>query len=164
VGLSIRTRLVGGFLLVVAVIGVIGLLALKGLGEVGDVYDQAVAQYAGRVVGGLELQVALLDQVRAQKNYLLRGEPSYLDEARAIGRRVRAARAKLWGQPLAPDEKAVLQQVEDEIQDLDMAFQRSIETRQALGTAQADRLLRGRAARIVEQLDGFVAGAEARAQ
>lgn len=163
-GLSIRTRLVGGFLLVVVLIGAIGLIALRGLREVADAYDGAVADYAGRAVVGLELQVAVLDQVRAEKNYLLRGEPSYLAEARVIGRRVRAARAKLWAQPLEREEKALLQQVEDEIQDLDMAFQRSVQERQALGTTAADRLLRGRAANIVEQLDSFVTRAEARAQ
>lgn len=148
----------------VLVIGVIGLIALRGLREVGEGYDQAVAQYSGRAVAGLELEVAVLDQVRAEKNYLLRGEARYLGEARAAGRRGRAARAKLWAEPLAREDKALLQQVEDEIQELDMAFQRSIETRQTLGSMTADRLVRGRAASIVEQLDGFVARAEARAQ
>ncbi len=161
--LTIGARLVGGFVVVVALIGIIGLIALRGLHEVAAGYDQAVRQYAGRAVAGLELQVAILDQVRAQKNYLLRGDPTYLDEAREIGRRVTGARAKLRAQYLDRGDRALLQQIEREIDDLGETFHASVQTRQSSGIDAADRLLRGKAAAIVSELDQLVASAEAEA-
>lgn len=162
--LTIGTRLVGGFLIVVALMGAIGLLALGGLREVAAVYDQAVGEYSSRAMVGLELEVAVLDEVRAQKNYLLRGEVTYLDEVRRISRRVRAARARLNSQPLAADERALLQQIENRIDDLDVTFQTSIQIRETAGVEASDRLLRGKAAAIVGQVDQLVARAEAEAE
>ena len=93
--LSIGARLVGGFIVVVALIGVIGFVSLGRLREVSTVYDNAMEEYARVAVVALQLEVAVLDQVRAQKNYLLRGETAYLEQGQASGRRVREARAKL---------------------------------------------------------------------
>jgi len=161
--LSIGARLVGGFIVVVALIAVIGFVSLGRLREVSTVYDNAMEEYARVAVVALQLEVAVLDQVRAQKNYLLRGETAYLAQAQASGRRVREARAKLLSHRFAAEEQAILRNVDDGLSDLEVAFQSSIAVRQADGVDVADRMLRGKAAAIVEALDGLVAQAERQA-
>ena len=53
--LMIGARLVGGFLIVVALIAIIGMIALGGLRQVASGYDQALHRYADRGVVALEL-------------------------------------------------------------------------------------------------------------
>ena len=161
--LSIGARLVGGFIVVVALIAVIGFVSLGRLREVSTVYDNAMEEYARVAVVALQLEVAVLDQVRAQKNYLLRGETAYLAQAQASGRRVREARAKLLSHGFAAEEQAILRNVDDGLSDLELAFQSSIAVRRADGVDVADRMLRGKAAAIVESLDRLVAQAERQA-
>ena len=160
--LTIGARLVGGFLIVVALIAIIGMIALGGLREVASRYDQALHRYADRAVVALELEVAILDQVRAQKNYLLRGESAYLGEARKIARRVGAARTRLGAQPLEKEDRARFDRIESAIDDLDATFDIGVRSRQSAETA--DHLLRGKAAGIVLELDQLVARAESQAQ
>jgi len=162
--LSIGARLVGGFIVVVALIGVIGFVSLGRLREVSTVYDNAMEEYARVAVVALQLEVAVLDQVRAQKNYLLRGETAYLEQGQASGRRVREARARLMSQKLPAEEQAILRNVDDGLSDLEVAFQSSIAVRRADGVDVADRMLRGKAAVIVESLDRLVAQAERQAE
>ena len=162
--LSIGARLVGGFIVVVALIGVIGFVSLGRLREASTVYDNAMEEYARVAVVALQLEVAVLDQVRAQKNYLLRGETAYLEQGQASGRRVREARARLMSQKLPAEEQAILRNVDDGLSDLEVAFQSSIAVRRADGVDVADRMLRGKAAAIVESLDRLVAQAERQAE
>jgi len=162
--LSIGARLVGGFIVVAALIGVIGFITLDRLQEVSTVYDHAMEEYAGLAVVALQLEVAILDQVRAQKNYLLRGDTGYLGEVQALGRRVREARARLVSQTLSTEEQTILREVDDGLSDLEIAFQSSIAVRRADGTEVADQMLRGKAAAIVESLDRLVERAEQEAE
>ncbi|MFB3880924.1 MAG: histidine kinase [Armatimonadota bacterium] len=160
--LAIGTRLVGGFLVVVALIAIIGMIALKGLRDVAGAYDQAIGQYGAQAVSALELEVAILDEVRAQKNYLLRGEPSYLEEARQAAKRVMGARSRLAAQPLDADGRSRLHRIETEIAGLDATFEAAVQSEHR--PEEADRLLRGKAAAIVGELDALVARAEDQAR
>jgi CHASE3 domain sensor protein len=164
VQLSIGTRLVGGFLVLAALIGGISWMALSGLREVSRAYERATDEYARRALVELELQVALLDQVRAEKNYLLRGEAVYLEEVRRLGTRVRSARAKLASASLPPEEVEVLRRVDAAIENLDRSFEAGIPMRGAAGIEAADATLRGKAAAIVTDLDQLAQSAGRRAE
>ena len=160
--LRIGTRLVGGFLALVGLIVVIGLVALGGLRDVTSHYEQAV-NACGRSVAGLELDAALLEEVRAQKNYLIRGEPAYLVVARNETERVRAARAKLGKADTSAADRDLLRRLDRGIADLDRSFEATIAVRQAKGIAAADAMMRGKAAALVAILDELVRRAQTRA-
>lgn len=162
--LSIGTRLVGGFLAVTALIGLIGLLSVDGLRDAQTGYEAAIQAYAEQAVIGLELKAALLDQVRAQKNYLLRGEPGYLEEAREHRDHVAELRADLGRLHLAAEERAVLAGIDAALRDLDEAFDRGVGLHDEEGLAAADGVMRGKAAAAVAAMDKFVARAQADAQ
>ncbi len=162
--LTIGARLVGGFLIVAALTGCIGVIAVRRFADITSSYDRAVQQYADRVIVGLELQVAVLDQVRSQKNYLLRGDAAYLEEIGQARQRVNAARADLSSHALDATQRDHLTRIGKQIDDLDAAFRESIKRRQAADTETADQLVRGRAARIVSDLDEFVSLAQADAR
>lgn len=158
--LSIGTRLVGGFLAVTALIGLIGLLAIDGLRGAQTGYEAAIEAYSERAVTGLELKAAVLDQVRAQKNYLLRGEPGYLQEVREHSQRVAELRAELGRLHLAAEEQALLEGVDAALVDLDEAFRTGVGVHGEDGLAAADGVMRGKAASAVAALDTLVARAE----
>jgi two-component system sensor histidine kinase UhpB len=162
--LSIGTRLVGGFLAMTALIGLIGVLAINGLRDAQTRYEAAIEAYSERAVTGLELKAAVLDQVRAQKNYLLRGEPRYLEEARECRQHLAQVRAELGRLHLAVEEQAVLEGVDAALRDLDEAFLTGVGLHGEEGAAAADSVLRGKAAAAVAALDKLVARAEEHAQ
>ncbi len=163
-GLSIGTRLVGGFLAVTALIGLIGVLAINGLRGAQTRYEAAIEACSERAVIGLQLKAAVLDQVRAQKNYLLRGEPAHLQEARDRGRHVAQVRAELEGLDLAAEEQALLEAVDAALVDLDEAFRTGVGLHGEEGAPAADSVLRGKAANAIAAMDEFVARAEAHAE
>lgn len=162
-GLRISTRLVAGFLAMVGLIAVIGLVALVGLRDVTSHFEKAENAYCGRAVAGLELKAALLEEVRAQKNYVIRGEPPYLALARDEAERVKVARAKLEDLDMSAADRDLLRQADGRITDLDESFERAVAVRRAKGVAVADSVLRGKAAALVAGLDEFVHRAQARA-
>jgi two-component system sensor histidine kinase UhpB len=163
-GLGIGTRLVGGFLAVTAVVGLIGVLAIHGLGEVQARYEAAVEAYAERAVTGLALKAEVLDHVRAQKNYLLRREPRYLEEAKERRLHVARLRAELGRLGLAADEQAALEGVDAALDDLDESFRTGVGLTGEQGAAAADSVLRGKAAAAVAGLDELVARAQEHAR
>lgn len=161
--LSISARLIGGFLVVVALIAATGFIALSGIDEVSSHYQEGFEAYSERALVASGLEVALLEQVRAQKNYLLRGEPRHLDEADRWGERVRAARAKLGSQQLAASDGATLAQLDASLEGLAQAFRAQMDIRSAEGIAAADRIMRGKAAAALVIVEKLVFSAEGRA-
>jgi len=161
--LSISARLIGGFLAVVALIAVTGFIALSGIDEVSTHYQEGFEAYSERALVASGMEVVLLEQVRAQKNYLLRGEPRYLDEAERWGERVQAARAKLGSQRLAPSDGAILAQLDASLADLGQAFRAHMEIRSAEGIAAADTAMRGKAAAALVTVEQLVRSAEQQA-
>ena len=161
--LSISARLIGGFLAVVALIAITGFIALRGIDEVSTHYQEGFGAYSERALVASGLEVALLEQVRAQKNYLLRGEPRYLDEAARWGERVQAARAKLGKQRLTPSDGALLAQLDASLEDLAQAYRAQIEIRRTEGIAAADRIMRGKAAAALVIVEQLVSSAEEQA-
>jgi two-component system sensor histidine kinase UhpB len=162
--LSIGTRLVGGFLVAVGLIGAIGLVALAGLRDVTTHYSRAIRVYSDRAVVALRLKTALLEQVKAQKNYLIRGDAQYLKEVREQGHLVRAARDQLAAGAAAPADRALLAELDAALESLDQGFEAEITMRQTRGIEAADKLTRGRAAAVVAVLDRIVARAQEQAE
>jgi signal transduction histidine kinase len=155
--LSIRWRLVGGFLAIVGLIAAAAGVALRGLGEASRHHEEALDACTGRAVVGAELKAALLDEVRAQKNYLLRQEAQDLAEVARHREEVHSLRAALETGALTPTERARLVKLDAALDQLDVAFQEHIAVREALGVAAADQVMRGRAAAVVAVLDEVVA-------
>jgi len=162
--LSIGARLIGGFLVVVALIAITGLIALNGIDEVSDHYQGGFDAYSERALVASGLEVALLEQVRAQKNYLLRGEPRYLEEGARWGDQVRAARARLGNQGMTPSDGALLERLDASLDDLSKAYQAHMEIRETQGIAAADRVMRGKAAATLAIVDQLVSSAEEQAE
>ncbi len=154
--LSIRWRLVGGFLAIVALIAAAAGIALRGLGEARRHYQEALNAYAGRAVVGAELKAALLDEVRAQKNYLLRQDPEALEEAVRHSEEVHSLRLALEANGLDAREQARLVKFDAALEQLDVAFREHVAVREALGVEAADRVMRGRAEAAVAILDEVV--------
>jgi len=161
--LRIGTRLVAGFLFIVGLMAVIGVIALSGLRGVEEHYQRALTSYCDHAVVGLELETALLEQVRAQKNYLLRGDAQYLREVGKERQRVRAARGKLDEARPTREEADLLRRVDRGMEALNDAFQSSIATRQAQGIEASDRVMRGKAATVAAALDDLIARAQKQA-
>lgn len=144
---------------IVVLIALAGVIALEGLGEVSKHDEEALEAYAARAVVGLELKAAFLEQVKAQKNYLLRNEPQYREEVERHRQRVRSLRADLGTEALGPGDLAQLVKLDAALDTLDAAFQEHMPVREAVGVDAADRVMRGRAAAVVAILDALVAGA-----
>ncbi len=157
--LSISARLIAGFLVVVGLIGIAAAIAINGLRVASTHYEEALNTCSGRAFAGMTLQAALLEQVKAQKNYLLRHEPEYLREAAHHGERVRAARTELESAAERPSETALLTQLDIALDALDGAFQAHIGARQTDGIQTADQMMRGKATAVVDIIDEIVASA-----
>jgi signal transduction histidine kinase len=164
INLRIGTRLVGGFVALAGLIVAVGLVALSGLRDVTAHDQEALAAYRGGAVVGLQLETAILEQTRLQKNFLLRGEPAYLAEARDAAKRVRAARARLDGIEAIEADRDLLARLDRGLDDLDASFQRTIAVRRTEGVLAADAVIRGKAARLVDILDELVQRAQVRAE
>ncbi|MCJ7752911.1 MAG: histidine kinase, partial [Armatimonadetes bacterium] len=155
--LSIRRRLIGGFLAIVGLIAASAGIAVKGLGDASTHYEDALGAYAGHALVAAELKAALLDEVRAQKNYLLRQDPQALEEAARHCEEVHSLRAALDTDAFTPDELSRLAKLDAAIDELDVAFQQDVTIREAMGVEAADRVMRGRASAVVALLDQVVA-------
>jgi len=161
--LSIGTRLVIGFLSIVFCLGLTVALGLRGLYSAQAEYEKAIAAYTDRVAMGLRMKGFLLDEVRAQKNYLLRGAPVYLEEARARGEEVDEAQRRLVSLAQG-DQSTEVKEVTAAVEDLRVAFEAAAGRRAAEGIEAADSLVIGKAAAAVDALDRLVARAEAEAE
>jgi len=161
--LSIRSRLIGSFVVVVLLFAITGAFAIRGLRQVRSHYEDALRSYAARALVGAELKVALLEQVWAQKNYVLRDEPQYLEQAEQCGERVRAARTRLGSDLSSPDDEGLIETLDATLGALEEAFETNIEVRRTQGIEAADRVMRGRAAAAIAAVDSIVLAAERRA-
>lgn len=153
---TIRSRLIGGFLVIAVLIAGACTIAMRGLRRAEASYQQAVDAYSDRVVAGLELKSALLEQVKAQKNYLLRADPVYLEEASRHAQRVGALRAQLKAAALEGSEQPLLRQLDAAIDSLDGTFRSNVRVRDTEGIEAADRAMRGKAAAAVAIIDELV--------
>jgi len=161
--LSIRSRLIGSFVVVVLLFAITGAFAIRGLRQVRSHYEDALRSYAARALVGAELKVALLEQVWAQKNYVLRDEPQYLEQAEQCGERVRAARTRLGSDLSSPDDEGLIETLDATLGALEEALETNIEVRRTQGIEAADRVMRGRAAAAIAAVDSIVLAAERRA-
>lgn len=162
--LSIRARLVAGFLVIVSLIAATGYITLAALNRVSADYEQALEEYAGRALVATGMKVDLLNAVRAQKNFLLRGDPRYLATTTQEMERLARKRAALGEKAVSEAEQALLERFEAALETLDQAFLVNVSVRDAQGAAAADQALRGRAEATLAVLDEFVALVEARAR
>lgn len=163
VNLRIGTRLVGGFLAIVLLICAVGLIGLGGLREVSEHYRLALEAYDTRVVTALELKAGVLEQVRAQKNYLLRGDPSYLRQIEQQTRYLRLLRGRLEAAGVDPTDRERFRRLTDAQTALERGFQQSVLARQQQGIAAADRVVKGKAAAVILILDQIASHARQRA-
>lgn len=133
------------------------MISVRGLRESKSSYERALDALSEGTLTGMELKAALLEQVKAQKNYLLRSEPGYLEEARRHAERVQSLRARLGSAVSAGSEERLLEQLDVAIELLNQTFQANVGVRQAEGLEAADRSMRQKATAAVELIDEFVA-------
>jgi signal transduction histidine kinase len=158
--LSIAARLMGGFGAVIACIAVAAAITVNGFRSASVHYDAALSACSKRALACMELEVAFLEQVKAQKNYLLRDDPEYLQRAVGNSGRVRGALARL--QDIAQDvpERRLLGELESTLDGLDRAFEAHVEVRKGGGLEAADAVMRGRATSVARILNEIVAAAQ----
>jgi len=160
--LGVRARLTGGFVLVCALIGALDCVGITGLQRVQRTYAFAEHEYAWACAAH-RAKTALLEEVWAQKNYVLRGEKTDLRLTRERAAMVDARRAQLADLTAHPSDEAALQRLDEQIAVLRAVFERAAVVRKAKGTRAADALVRGRAAAALIALDPSITSAEQRA-
>ena len=163
INLRIGTRLVGGFLAIVLLICAVGLIGLSGLRKVSAHYRLALEAYDTRVSTALELKAGVQEQVRAQKNYLLRGDPSYLRQIEQQARYIYLLRGRLESAGADRRDRELLRRLTAEQRILEQAFQQSVTLRQQQGVKAADRVVKGKAAAVILILDQIASHARQRA-
>jgi len=162
--LSISTRLIVGFLIVVVCLGLAGLFALRGLYRTHVLYETALDAYTDQALIGLQLKGLLLDEVRAQKNYLLRGDIEYLELARTRSHQASEAQARLLRSMAEGQEQEAIERAVTAVDDLRATFEENISIRESQGAETADRALKGKAAAAITALDELVQQAQEKAE
>ncbi len=162
-GVTIRSRVIGGFLVIIVLVAGACTIAMRGLREAKRNYEKALDTYSEGSLVGMELKTALLDQVKAQKNYLLRGEPAYLETAGQHGRRARSLRARLGAAVSGEPEQRLLTRFDAATELLNETFRKNIDVRDTAGIEAADGAMRGKAATAVGILNDLIAAVDERA-
>ena len=154
--ISIPRRLFRAFAAILLLIALAALVSALGLGRVTANYEEALDAYVYRAMAGMEFRAALLDQVTAQKNYLLRGEPEHLASARRQALRVRALRAALRTSVSDGADETLIRQIADATDLLNATFEDSVGIRGDGDIEAADRAMRGKAAAAVDLTNRFI--------
>ena len=82
---SIRSKLLAGFIVIGGLVGLVGWLASQRIERIGDAL-QAIVVVTEEVNEQNRLRTELLRQVEAEKNFLLAGEPKYIELHRKLRR------------------------------------------------------------------------------
>jgi methyl-accepting chemotaxis protein len=82
---TIRKRLLAGFVAVGGLVGLVGLLATQRVNRIGSALREIVAVSREVDLQG-RLRTGLLQQIEAEKNFLLAGDPKYIDLHRKLRR------------------------------------------------------------------------------
>jgi methyl-accepting chemotaxis protein len=82
---SIRSKLLAGFIVVGGLVGLVGWLASQRIERIGDAL-QAIVVVTEEVNEQNRLRTGLLRQVEAEKNFLLAGDPKYVELHRKLRR------------------------------------------------------------------------------
>ncbi|MGD8239998.1 MAG: histidine kinase [Armatimonadota bacterium] len=164
--LGVAARLTGGFAIVCLLIVILDGIGISGLSRVQERYAEAVGQLSW-AVKAMCARGDLLEEVKAQKNYVLRGEEQYLRLAQQHAEQVDLHLAQMAAAPMSPKESEVVQTLDRQVRDLREAFSRATALRRegdvAGAVAAADAVMRGKAAAAVATLEVSVAAAEGRA-
>jgi methyl-accepting chemotaxis protein len=82
---TIRRKILAGFIATGALVGVVGFLGTQRVNRIGAAFD-AVVSVSGAVDQQSKLRTGLLQQVEAEKNFLLAGDPKYVEIHKTLGR------------------------------------------------------------------------------
>src|SRR5690348_7481494 len=80
---TIRKRLLAGFVAVGGLVGLVGMLATQRVNRIGDALHEIVA-VSREVDQQSRLRTGLLQQIEAEKNFLLAGDPKYMEIHRKL--------------------------------------------------------------------------------
>ena len=159
---GVAARLTGGFAIVGVLIVILGYVALSGLFSVQRRYADAVRELSWARLA-TSTKAGVLEEVRAQKNYVIRGLDEYLPRVRQHAKEVDADLAELARAPLSSGDRLLVRTVDRQIRDLRESFDRAASVRREQGILAADALVRGKAEAAIVTLDAFAAAADARA-
>mgnify|MGYP000048520895 CR=1 FL=1 len=163
VNFRIGPRLVAGFLVFAGLIAIVGFVALSGLRAVGDSYKEALDQYNRRALVSLELKTAVLENVRAQKNYLLRADATYLSDVWIQEQNIRTLRNSLWESAADAADRELLNRLDASLSVFNNTFRSNIGLRERFGVESADDMSKGRAEDTLRILDEIADRARAKA-
>jgi methyl-accepting chemotaxis protein len=82
---TIRRKILAGFIATGALVGLVGFLGTQRVNRIGAAFD-AVVSVSGAVDQQNRLRTGLLQQLEAEKNFLLAGDPKYLEAHKTLGR------------------------------------------------------------------------------
>ncbi len=160
--LRVTTRLTGGFVAVCLLIAALECTAISGLLRVDRQYEEAMRELSW-ARAAMYAKAALLEEVKAQKNYLLRAEEEYLDLAQQHVEEFDRHRGELGSAPMSDAQRAVLARLDEQVRNLRAAFDRAVSLRRKGNVEAADAVMRGKAAAALATLEASVSSAQARA-
>ena len=155
--LGVAARLTGGFVIVGVLIGVLEWVGISSLERIRRAYVRASHSWA---CAGHRTKVALLAEIWAQKNYLLRGEE---EEFRLAGQRaqeVDALRDQLAAFSATGPARADLERVDAQIRSFRDAFARAVPLRREGDREAADAVMRDKGVAVIEAVDASIRRAE----
>jgi methyl-accepting chemotaxis protein len=82
---TIRRKILAGFIATGGLVGVVGYLSTQRVNRIGSAFDTVVSVSAA-VDQQNRLRTGLLQQLEAEKNFLLGGDPKYLEAHKTLGR------------------------------------------------------------------------------
>ena len=157
--LSVTTRLTGSFVVVCLLIAVLDCVGLTGLRRLQRAHTRAEHEQTWAWTAH-RTKAALLAEVWAQKNYVLRAYESDLRLARERAQLADAQRAQLTELTASPSDEAALRRLDEQIGVLREAFERAAAVRQGGDIEAADAILRGKAVAAIAALDPSIRRAE----
>jgi len=86
--ITIRGRLLGGFLLVVLLLGVVAFVGANGLNQATTKYADLSGRVKGVIIRSQQIEGSILDEARAVSSYLVTRDPQYIQDFNAAAKEV----------------------------------------------------------------------------
>jgi methyl-accepting chemotaxis protein len=138
--LTIRTRLLIGFVAVGGLVGLIGILATQRINRIGAALH-AIVDVSAEVAEQNRLRTGLLQQVEAEKNFLLAGDPKYIELHRKLRREndalLKEATTRAQRTGAAASETAKLATLTEAYKEYESSFEEVVEMANAQKTDAA---------------------------
>jgi signal transduction histidine kinase len=157
--LGVAARLTGAFLIVGVLIAILEWVSIKGLARVQRAYREASREYSWACAAH-STKAALLAEIWAQKNYLLRGDESYLRQAQERAQEVSESRDQLAAFSETESARADLRRMDAQIRSLRDAFARAVPLRREGDVEAADGVMRGKSIAVIAAVDASTRRAE----